>query len=141
MAISDWGTANTDFINYVVSGGDDNNYVFALHTDASVGSAIANGLMYDLSKLDCLDFSAEKFARNKLHIICVVGDQKHVFYCKTHRFPPNSVRSAQRNLFFSDLQSIVFLFLCGIIVMKERNLLNIKIEAHQLIQLLKQLKY
>jgi hypothetical protein len=80
MCVSDWGTANTDFINYVLSGGDDNNYVFALHTDASVGSAVANGLMYDLSKLDCLDFSAEKFARNKLHEQFTLGNSVYAFF-------------------------------------------------------------
>ena len=80
MSISDWGSANTDFIEYVVNGGDDNNYVFALHTDASVGAALASGLMYDLSTLDCLDFSADKFARNKLHEQYSLGSSIYGFF-------------------------------------------------------------
>ena len=57
LAISDWGSAPSDFVDYVTTGGDDNNYVFVLRDDPATTSAMAQGLMYDLGTLDCLDFS------------------------------------------------------------------------------------
>lgn len=67
VAVSDWGSTPADFVDYATSGGDDNNYVFVLRADPAVTSAMANGLMYDLSTLDCLDFSEAKFQNNKCH--------------------------------------------------------------------------
>lgn len=67
VAISDWGTAPQDFVDYVTTGGDDNNYVFVLRNDPAIVSGMANGLMYDLSTLDCLDFTADKFTKNLCH--------------------------------------------------------------------------
>lgn len=67
VAISDWGSAPQDFVDYVSTGGDDNWYVFTLRDDVATTSAMATGLMYDLSTLDCLDFSEPKFTKNKLH--------------------------------------------------------------------------
>ena len=67
VAISDWGTAPQDFVDYVTTGGDDNNYLFVLRNDPAIVSGMANGLMYDLSTLDCLDFSAPKFQKNMCH--------------------------------------------------------------------------
>ncbi|MCQ2539156.1 MAG: hypothetical protein MJ114_01775 [Acetatifactor sp.] len=75
VAISDWGSAPQDFIDYVTTGGDDNNYVFTVRADASSTSAMYNGLMYDLSTLDRLDFSEAKFPRNKLHEVFTWGDK------------------------------------------------------------------
>lgn len=67
VAISDWSSAPQDFVDYVTTGGDDNNYVFVLRNDPAVVSGMANGLMYDLTTLDCLDFSQDKFQKNLLH--------------------------------------------------------------------------
>ena len=67
VAISDWASTPQDFVDYCTSGGDDTNYVFILRDDPAITSAMASGLMYDLSTLDCLDFSKEKFQLNKLH--------------------------------------------------------------------------
>ena len=67
QAFGDWGSTPTDFVDYVTTGGDDNNYLFTLRDDPAITSAMANGLMYDLASLDCLDFSADKFQRNLLH--------------------------------------------------------------------------
>lgn len=61
MQISGWGSTPEDFLNYVTGGGDDVNYVFVLRTGTEFEEAKANGLMYDLSTLDCLDFSQEKW--------------------------------------------------------------------------------
>ena len=58
-AISDWGSTPTDFVDYVTSGGDDTNYIWIVRDDPAIAQAMATGLMYDLSTLDCLDFSAE----------------------------------------------------------------------------------
>ncbi len=80
VAISDWGSAPQDFVDYVTSGGDDVNYVFTLRADPAVTSAMANGLMYDLSKLDCLDFSSDKFQLNKLHEQYSKGDAIYAMY-------------------------------------------------------------
>lgn len=67
VAISDWGTAPQDFVDYVTTGGDDTNYVFVLRNDPAIVSGMANGLFYDLSTLDCLDFSSDMFQKNKTH--------------------------------------------------------------------------
>ena len=56
QAISDWGSTPQDFVDYATTGGDE-NYVFVLRDDAAIAQAMATGLMYDLSTLDCLDFS------------------------------------------------------------------------------------
>ena len=66
QAISDWGSTPQDFVDYATTGGDE-NYVFVLRDDPAVTSAMASGLMKDLSKIDCLDFTDEKFAKNRLH--------------------------------------------------------------------------
>ncbi len=78
LAISDWGSAPQDFVDYVTTGGDDVNYVFTLRNDPAIVSGMGNGLMYDLSTLDCLDFSQEKFQLNKLHEQYAKGD---AIYC------------------------------------------------------------
>ena len=79
-AISDWGAANTDFVDYVNGGGDDQNYIFTLHIDPTVANAMTSGLMYDLSKLDCLDFSEAKFQRNKMHEQMSIGSSYYAFF-------------------------------------------------------------
>ncbi len=65
-AMSDWTSTPTDFVDYATTGGSE-NYLFTLRDDPAITSAMSNGLMYDLSTLDCLDFSEEKFQRNLLH--------------------------------------------------------------------------
>lgn len=77
QAISDWGSTPADFVEYATTGGDE-NYVFILRDDPAVTSAMASGLMTDLSKLDCLDFTQPKFAKNRLHEQYSKGDQ---IYC------------------------------------------------------------
>lgn len=59
MAISDWGSVPEDFINYATTGGDE-NYVFIMR-DGSIAAPMGSGLFYDLSTLDCLDFTEEKW--------------------------------------------------------------------------------
>ena len=67
MAISDWSSTPMDFVDYVSTGGDDNNYIFTLRDNPAVTAAMAQGMMYDLSVLDCLDFTEYKHSTNKVH--------------------------------------------------------------------------
>ncbi len=60
-AISDWGSAPQDFVDYASTGDDGNNYIFIVREAAPTTAAIDNGLMYDLATLDCLDFSEAKW--------------------------------------------------------------------------------
>ena len=80
MAISDWGSAPQDFVDYVSSGGDDQNYVFTLRNDAALISAMGTGLCYDLSTIDCLDFSSQKFQANLLHKQYSKGGKIYAMY-------------------------------------------------------------
>ena len=73
QGISDWGSAPADFVEYASAPADDKNYVFVLRDDPAISSAMAQGLMYDLSTLSCLDFSEEKFQLNKLHEMYAKG--------------------------------------------------------------------
>lgn len=63
VAISDWGSTPEDFLNYATTGGDE-NYIFILRSGPELVSAMNSGLMYDLSTLDCLDFSEPKWGPN-----------------------------------------------------------------------------
>ncbi len=67
LAISDWGSIAQNYVEYVTTGGDENNYIFTLHQDSAVTASMYQGLMYDLSSIDCLDFSESKFELNKVH--------------------------------------------------------------------------
>ncbi len=67
VAISDWGSAPEDFLNYVDAGGDEENYVFTLRSDPALINSMKTGYFYDLSALDCLDFSEAKFQSNRMH--------------------------------------------------------------------------
>lgn len=65
-AIGDWGSVITDFEDYVKKGGDSKNYIFTLRTDNSLPELMAKGYFYDLSKLDCLDFTKPQYIQNKI---------------------------------------------------------------------------
>lgn len=56
-----------DFVDYVDAGGDEKNYIFSLPQNSELISAMENHYMYDLSGLDCLDFTYYKWKRNKIH--------------------------------------------------------------------------
>ena len=71
--MGDWASAPQDFVDYVSTGGDDVNYVFTLRDDPAVTSGMAQGLMYDLATLDCLDFTETKFTSNKVHELYAKG--------------------------------------------------------------------
>ena len=93
QAISDWGSTPADFVDYATTGGDE-NYVWVLRDDPAITSALSSGLMYDLSTLDCLDFSAPKFARNKLHEQYSKGDSIYAMYAG---YSPSALRGPPFN--------------------------------------------
>ncbi len=78
-AISDWTSTPADFVDYATTGGDE-YYAFILRDDPAITSAMATGLMYDLSTLDCLDFTDTKFTRNKLHEQYSKGDAIYAMF-------------------------------------------------------------
>lgn len=65
VAISSWASVPEDFANYATTGGDE-NYLFVLRQGTELVAAMNSGLMYDLSKIDCLDFTESKWA-NGVH--------------------------------------------------------------------------
>jgi hypothetical protein len=68
VTMGDWGSGAQDFVDYVSSNGDSENYVWTIHSgDTTLLNAAKSGLCYDLSTLDCLDFNARKFADNNVH--------------------------------------------------------------------------
>ncbi len=71
VVISSWGSTPEDFVNYATTGGNE-NYVFVLRQGSELLSAMNSGLMYDLSTLDCLDFSENKWS-NGVHEMFAKG--------------------------------------------------------------------
>lgn len=78
VAISSWASTPEDFVNYATSGGDE-NYLFVLRQGSELVSAMNSGLMYDLSTLDCLDFSEAKW-RSGIHEMMSKGDKIYGMY-------------------------------------------------------------
>ncbi|MBD5529168.1 MAG: extracellular solute-binding protein [Lachnospiraceae bacterium] len=80
QAISDWGSAPEDFVNYASTGGEE-NYIFIVREAAATTAAMNSGLMYDLSTLDCLDFSEAKWlGEGGVHKLMSKGDSIYCMY-------------------------------------------------------------
>ena len=79
--IGDWGSVAQDFVDYATAGGDDNYYVFTLPGgfSSTILNAIDSGLVYDLSKIDCIDWSAKEWANNT-HAKWTVNNGIYCFY-------------------------------------------------------------
>jgi len=60
LGMSDWEGTPEDFVNYATTGGDE-NYLFIVYQGSALVAAMNSGLIYDLSTLDCLDFSQDKW--------------------------------------------------------------------------------
>lgn len=60
LGMSDWEGTPEDFVNYATTGGDE-NFLFVVWQGSALVAAMNSGLMYDLSTLDCLDFSQAKW--------------------------------------------------------------------------------
>lgn len=58
--LSSYDSMPEDFSSYATTGGDE-NYIFTVWQGTALVSAMNNDLMYDLSTLDCLDFSEKKW--------------------------------------------------------------------------------
>lgn len=67
VAMGDEETGIQDFVDYVDAGGDEKNYIFTLPQNSELISAMGNHYMYDLSGLDCLDFTDYKWKKNKVN--------------------------------------------------------------------------
>lgn len=67
LGIDGWGDHPETFVNFATTGGDE-NYVFVLYT-SSLAAPMASGLFYDLSTLDCLDFTDNKWATSTLNLM------------------------------------------------------------------------
>ncbi len=78
-ALGGWSDCPASFVNYVTTGGDDNNYIFVGHSGAEMISAMQQGLMYDVGTLDCLDFSERKFQLNGQCNLFSKGDSVYAF--------------------------------------------------------------
>lgn len=76
VAISTWESTPEDFANYVSTNGDDNYYVFALRTGDELIAAMNSGLMYDVSTLDSMDLSDDKW----VHAITEQYSKKNATY-------------------------------------------------------------
>lgn len=62
IQISDWSSVPEDFEYYVLGGGSDDYYVFCLRPGEELAEAMNEGYMYDVSILDCLDFTDTKWS-------------------------------------------------------------------------------
>lgn len=78
-ALGGWGDCPQSFVDYVTTGGDDNNYIFVGHSGAEMIAAMKQGLMYDVGSLDCLDFSERKFQLNGQCNLFSKGDAIYAF--------------------------------------------------------------
>ena len=79
-----WAEVVTDFIAYATdpSNKTDNgtSYAFIVREDKALTGAINEGLCYDLSTLDCIDFSRVKFTSNRLHEQFSIGGGIYAMY-------------------------------------------------------------
>lgn len=83
QAISDWGSAPQDLVDYASAGGDE-NYLFIVREAAPTTAAIDKGLLYDLATLDCLDFSEAKWRGDVgVHAQMGRGDSIYAMYGET----------------------------------------------------------
>lgn len=83
QAISDWGSAPQDLVDYASAGGDE-NYIFIVREAAPTTAAIDKGLLYDLATLDCLDFSEAKWRGDAgVHTQMSRGDSIYAMYGET----------------------------------------------------------
>ncbi len=82
-----WNDCIQQFSDYVTSGGDDNYYVFTGRMCAAATTAVASGLMYDLSTIECLDFDSNPiFTRNQVDEFFKSGDSIYTMYATGNGF-------------------------------------------------------
>lgn len=76
----DWSNCVNDVVDYAVTGGDDTNRIFAVRQTNELMTAMKSGLLYDLSKLDCLDLNAEKYAKSGVSKTYRIGERVYAMY-------------------------------------------------------------
>jgi len=82
MALSDYSSSLDDFLDYVRSGGDDNNYIWAVYDDPRLTEAINEGLVWDLSSLGFYSDQFEFFKKNRLCEKYTMGDGVYAMNAK-----------------------------------------------------------
>lgn len=79
---ADWGGVPEQFVTYASAPDDGQNLIFVLRSDGSIVNGMYNGLMKDLSKLDCLDFTDKKW-QGGVHELFSIGDSIYAMYALT----------------------------------------------------------
>lgn len=73
VKMDEWDSYPQPLVDYIDNGGDDANYVFILVNSAELMAVEREGYAYDLSTLDCLKFSEEKWVSG-VHAYHTIGD-------------------------------------------------------------------
>jgi len=73
--MGDWNSAPNDFVEYVQTGGDSNNYIFVERNAAPMLQAFLSDMCVDFNSLDCIDLSEDKYQINKAHEMNSLGDK------------------------------------------------------------------
>lgn len=73
LSVPTWSSSPEDFNNFVGAGGGDENYVWVLRPGVQL-TPFQNDMYYDLSTLDCLDFSEEKWNATTKGLFTKNGD-------------------------------------------------------------------
>lgn len=74
--VGGWGDVQSNFQNYQTTGGDDKNYLFTLWFGPSLASYLEAGMLYNISSLDCIDFTKAKFV-NGVHNLISKGTDSY----------------------------------------------------------------
>lgn len=78
QGMSSYDSTPEDFANYATTGDDGKNYIFTVWQGSALVSAMQSGLLKDLSKIDCLDFTEEKWAKANIHKF-LIGKEGQIY--------------------------------------------------------------
>jgi len=78
VGTGDWGECTNQLIEYSSTGGDDTNKIFVIRGITATLNAMKQGLMYDLSTLDCLDLTSQKYQQSGVDSVYKLGDSRYV---------------------------------------------------------------
>ncbi len=65
-----WGNCLDEVIEYASKPATDEYVLYTVRSDPKLGEIFKKGYVYDLSTLDCLDFSNTKYAQNDITTLC-----------------------------------------------------------------------
>lgn len=77
VGMGDWGSTPDDFVKYVQTGGDENNYIFVERNAAPMLQAFLTGMCADYNALGVIDFNEDKYQINRAHEMNSLGD--HIY--------------------------------------------------------------